>query len=160
MELTVNDYYTRINAEFDELDYSKLRQLHCSTIGPVEWFWTDVSYVLSKLKTPFWSQHRPNRIWLYEYNGSGIIPGFGQDQHHMCAVYHYINPADGISLFYDTTTSETPVDKLGAKQNETWLVNTKVRQTMYFPDTASNEKRRYLGFMYEAPYEQIRDSLL
>lgn len=156
----MNDYYTKINAEFEELDISRLKQLHCATIGPVDWYWADVNYVLSKLKTPFWSEYRPNKIWFYEYDGEGIIPGFGNDKHHMCAVYHYLNPADGVSLFYDDLTSDTPIDKLGAKQNETWLVNTKARQTMYFPAEVTKQKRQYLGFMYEAGYEKIRDSLL
>lgn len=156
----MNNFYTQVKAEFEDLDFSHLRQLHCATIGPVTWYWTDVSYVLSKLKTPFWSEHRPNKIWFYEYEGYGIMPGFGNDKHHMCAVYHYLDPADGISLFYDDATSDDPSDKLTPKLNETWLLNLKGRQTMYFPQTTEKRKRQYLGFMYEADYEKIRNSLL
>jgi hypothetical protein len=103
---------------------------------------------------------RPNKIWFYEYDGIGMMPGFGQDKHHMCAVYHFVEPAGGINLFYDGPNSPTPTDKLEAKQGETWLVNLKARQTMYFPDSAVRQKRQYVGFMYEAFYETVKSSLL
>lgn len=156
----MNNFFTKVYTEFNELNISRLKQLHCATVGPVDWYWADVNYVLDRIKTPFWSEFRPNKIWFYEYDGHGIMPGFGNDKHHMCAVYHYLNPAEGVSLFYEDALVDDPSEKLTAKQNETWLVNLKARQTMYFPMDAQKQKRQYLGFMYEANYEKIKNSLL